>query len=83
MARVTGAGVLTAVLSLALVAVCAQVPAMAPSPALGRSIPVVNIPARVDLPTLPVIRDFLNLTMAPARIMVSPLYLSDGMSAFE
>jgi hypothetical protein len=49
---------------------CGQAPAEAPSPALGSSIPVVNIPANIDLPTLPILQNFVTLTMAPARITV-------------
>ncbi|BDA44392.1 probable multicopper oxidase LPR1 homolog 3 at C-terminar half [Coccomyxa sp. Obi] len=36
---------------------------MAPSAALGTSIPALTIPARVELPKLPVLENHLNLTM--------------------
>ena len=51
----------------------AQAPsvAMAPSAALGASIPVVNIPARVELPKLAVLENRFTLTMGAARITVS------------
>ena len=45
--------------------------AMAPSAALGESVPVVNIPARIELPKLPVLENRFTLTMAAARISVS------------
>ncbi|EIE26107.1 hypothetical protein COCSUDRAFT_46497 [Coccomyxa subellipsoidea C-169] len=41
---------------------------MAPSAALGASIPVVNIPARVELPKLAVLENRFTLTMGAARI---------------
>jgi hypothetical protein len=49
--------------------------AMAPSAALGESIPVVNIPARIELPKLPVLENAFTLTMAAARITVSKPFL--------
>ena len=45
--------------------------AMAPSAALGRSIPALTIPARVDLPKLPVLENNVNLTMDVAILRVS------------
>lgn len=53
--------------------------AMAPSAALGESIPVVNIPARIELPKLPVLENTFTLTMSAARIMVSEPFLPNAI----
>ncbi len=66
---------ITAILFLCIFDACSQAlapdVAMAPSAALGRSIPVLTIPARVELPKLPLLEDNVNLTMDVAIIRVS------------
>lgn len=59
------------VASLVIRIVVGQSPAQAPSVALGESIPVVNIPARIELPKLPVLENNVKLTMSAVRITVS------------
>jgi hypothetical protein len=44
--------------------------AMVPSPALGKAVPSVNIPARIPLPSLSVLSGSVLLDMGVARITV-------------